>query len=313
MSQPADTFSSYDAVGNREDLANIIYDISPTETPFLSSIPKVSSSATYHEWQTDSLAAAGSNAVIEGDDATTDAQSPTVRIGNYTQISDKVVRTTGTQRAVDTAGRSDDHEYGLMKAGKELKLDMEYALFQNGARVAGNDTTARQLAGLNAWIGTNESKEGTGTAPTGDGTDARGDGTQRAFDEAQLQAVLASCWDNGGNPDTIYVGSFNKQAMSAFTGNATRNIDSADKKLVNTIDIYVGDFFEVAVVPARNMRPRDCFVIDTDHWALAELRSFKEQPLAKTGDSDRTQLLCEYTLESRNEASSGGVFDLTTA
>lgn len=313
MAQPADTFSSYDAIGNREDLSSIIYDISPDETPLLSAIPKVKASATYHEHQKDALAAAGANAVIEGDDATTDAQAPTVRIGNYTQISDKVVRVTGTQEAVDKAGRGSDMAYNLMKAGKELKLDMEYALFQNGARVAGNDSTARQLAGINSWIATNDSFGATGASPTGDGSNARTDGTQRAFTEALLQGTLASCWDSGGNPDTIFVGSFNKQAMSAFTGNATRNVNSADKKLVNAIDIYVGDFQELQVVPARNMRTRDCLVLDTDHWALAELRSFSEKPLAKTGDSERVQLLCEYTLEARNEASSGGVYDLTVS
>jgi len=313
MAQPADTFSSYDAIGNREDLADIIYDISPDETPLLSAIPKVSASATYHEHQKDALAAAGANAVIEGDDATTDAQVPTVRVGNYTQISDKVVRVTGTQEAVNKAGRGSDLAYNLMKAGKELKLDMEYAIFQNGARVAGDDSTARQLAGINSWIATNDDFGGTGASPTGDGTDGRTDGTQRAFAEADLQTVLASCWEQGGNPDTVFVGSFNKQAMSAFTGNATRNIDSADKKLVNAIDIYIGDFGELQVVPARNMRSRDCLVLDTDMWALAELRSFSEKPLAKTGDSERTQLLCEYTLEARNEASSGGVYDLTTS
>jgi len=313
MAQPADTFSSYDAIGNREDLADIIYDISPTETPFLSAIPKVKASATYHEIQTDTLETAAANAVIEGDDATTDARAATTRLGNYTQISDKVVRTTGTQEAVDSAGRGSELSYQIMRAGKELKNDMEYACLQNGARVAGDDSTARQLAGVNAWINTNDDFGGTGASPTGDGTDTRTDGTQRAFDEADLQTVLASCWDAGGNPDTIFVGSFNKQAMSAFTGNATRNIDSADKKLVNAIDIYVGDFGELQVVPARHMRTRDALVLDTSHWALAELRSFQEKELAVTGDSMRKQLLCEYTLESRNEASSGGVYDLTTS
>ena len=144
MAQPADTFSSYDAVGNREDLSDTIWMISPTETPFMSGIDKVPADATFHEWQTDALAAADtSNAVIEGDDATTDAATATTRFGNYTQISDKVPRVTGTQRTVDSAGLGDEFAYQIFKKGQELKRDVESILLDNNARVAGNDTAAR--------------------------------------------------------------------------------------------------------------------------------------------------------------------------
>jgi len=314
MAQPADTFSSYDAVGNREDLADVIYDISPTKTPFMSGIAKIEATATQHEWQTDSLASASaSNAVIEGDDATTDASSASTRVGNYTQISDKVARVTGTQRKVLSAGRGDELDYQILKRSKELKRDMESALLANNAQVAGNDTTARELAGVPAWLATNTDFGATGADPTGDGTDARTDGTQRAFLEEDLKTVLSSIWDNGGEPDTIMVGSFNKQQMSSFSGNATRNVDAADKRLVAAIDVYVSDFGELMVMPNRFMRSRDCLVLEMDMWAMATLRDFEETPLSKTGDSDRVQILSEYTLESRNEAASGGVFDLTTS
>lgn len=314
MAQPTNSFSTYDAVGNREDLSNVIYDISPTETPFISGIASVPGTATLHEWQTDALAAASAgNAVIEGDDATTTASTPTVRLGNRMQISDKVPRVTGTQRAVDSAGRGDDFDYQILKSGMELKRDMEMSLLANNAAVAGNDTTARELAGVEAWIAANDSFGAGGASPTGDGSDARTDGTQRAFLESDLKTVLASCWDAGGSPNQIQVGSFNKQAMSAFSGNATRNTNSADKKLVTAIDVYVSDFGDIQVVANRFSRSRSALVLDTDKWALATLRQFEQTPLAKTGDSDREQLLCEYTLESRNEAASGGVFDLTTS
>lgn len=314
MTQPADTFSSYDAIGNREDLADVIYDISPTDTIFMSSIAKTAASATFHEWQTDTLAAASaSNAVIEGDDATTTAATATVRLGNYTQISDKVPRVTGTQRVVDSAGRGDEFDYQILKAGKELKRDMESALLANNARVAGNDSTARELAGVPAWIATNDNFGAGGASPTGDGTNARTDGTQRAFAESDLKSVIASVWDQGGEPDMILVGSFNKQAMSAFSGNATRTVDASDKRLTTAIDVYVSDFGELMVRPSRFMRSRDCLVLDTSMWAMATLRDFEQNPLAKTGDSDRVQILSEYTLVCRNEKASGGVFDLTTA
>lgn len=315
MSQPTNTYSSYDAIGNREDLSDIIFDITPTETPFLSSIAKRSASSTKVEWQTDALAAASAaNAVIEGDDATTDASTATTRLFNYTQISDKVARVTGTQRAVNSAGRADEMAYQIMKRGSELKRDMESSLLANNAQVAGNDTTARELGGIGSWIATNDDDGGgAGASPTGDGSDARTDGTQRAFAEADLKTVLAACWDAGGEPDTIMLGSFNKQAASAFSGGATRTVEAGEKQLVNAIDIYVGDFGQLAIIPNRFQRARDGLVLQMDMWELATLRDIQTVSLAKTGDTEREQLIVEYSLCSKNEAASGMVADLTTS
>lgn len=314
MTQPTNTFDSYDAIGNREDLANIIDMISPTDTPFLSGIAKIAATATNHEFQTDALAAPSStNAVIEGDDATTEALTPTVRLGNFTQISDKVPRVTGTQNAVDSAGRSDEMAYQIMKKAKELKNDVESSLLASNAKVGGSSSVARECAGIPAWLATNVSVGATGSAATGDGTDTPTNGTQRPFTEVLLQGVLASCWDEGGNPDTIMVGSFNKQAASAFTGNATRNINSGEKKLVTAIDVYVGDFGDLVIIPSRHMRARDALVLEMDKWKFAVLRDFQSSPLAKTGDTEREQMLVEYTLQASNEAASGAVFDLDTA
>ena len=315
MALPTDTFNTFDAIGNREDLSNIIYDISPTETPFMSGISRTPATATLHEWQTDALAAASAtNAVIEGDDATTTAATPSVRLGNRTQISDKVPRVTGTQRVVDSAGRGDELDYQILKAGQELKRDMESSLLANNAAVTGNTTTARELGGIEAWIATNDDFGAGGASPVGaDGTAARTDGTQRAFAEADLKSVLAGCFDSGGNPNMVMVGSFNKQAMSAFSGNATRQTDSSDQKLVTAIKIYVSDFGDLQVMTNRFQRSRSALVLEMDLWAMATLREFEQTPLSKTGDSDRVQLISEYTLEARNEAGSGGVFDLTVS
>lgn len=314
MAQPTNTHSTYDAVGNREDLSDIIYMISPTDTPFLNGIPKIKAKGTYHEWQTDALAAASAtNYVIEGDEATTDAATASVRRGNYTNISDKVPLVSGTQIAVDSAGRANEMAYQLMKRGKELKRDVEANLLANNARVAGNDTTARESAGAEAWLITNTSFGATGANPTGDGTDARTDGTQRAFAESQLREVLREAWAAGGNPSTIMVGAFNKQALSQFSGGSTRMIEADSKKLVNSVDVYVGDFGELVVVPNRFMRSRSALVLDMDMWAFAVLRDFQEKDMAISGDYERKQLLVEYTLECRNEAASGIIADLTTS
>lgn len=318
MATPTSTTSTYDAIGNREDLADVIYDISPMDTPFMSGIAKVSASATNHEWQTDSLEAASNNAVIEGEDATTTAAVPSVRLGNYTQISDKVPRVTRTQRQVQSAGRSDELEYQIMKAGKALKRDMETALLANKAKSVGSESSARELAGIESWIADNVNLGSTGVAPTGDGSDTRTAGSARAFDEAFLKSVLADAWDNGGNPDMIMLGSFNKQAMSSFVGGgasgpAQRTVDGDATRVNTAIDIYVSDFGSLSVLPNRFMVQSSCLVLEMDMWAMASLAEFQETPLAKTGDSDRVQLLSEYTLEARNAKSSGIVADLTTS
>lgn len=316
MALPASTFTSYAAIGQREDLSDIIYNIDPTDTPFFTMAAKATASAVNHEWQTDSLAAAStSNAVLEGDDATTDAATPTVRLGNICQISDKVARVTGTLQAVNKAGRDDELAYQVVKKTKELRRDMESILLSNQAKAAGNATTARALASALAWIGTNTNfGGGSGADPVALlGANTRTDGTQRAFTEAQVKDVLQQCYSSGGDPDVIMVGPFNKQKFSGFTGGATRFDKSEDKKVTAAVDYYISDFGYLKVVPNRFMRARDCLILQKDMWAVAMLRPVSSHELAKTGDSERRQIIAEYTLECRNEKSSGGVFDLTTA
>jgi len=315
MAQPTNTFDTYDAVGIREDLQDVIYSISPTETPFMSAAAREQVKNTFHEWQTDSLAsAATNNAVIEGDEATLDASTATVRIGNYTQIMDKTVVITGTQEAVDKAGRASELAYQIAKKSKELKRDIESTLLTNQVRAAGNATTARTFASIGAWIATNDSLGASGTSPTAaDGSDARNDGTQRALTESMLKEVIKGTWNSGGNPSVIMVGPFNKQKISGFTGGSTRFDASEDKTLYTSIDVYSSDFGDLEVVPNRFSRDRDALVLDMDYWSVGFLRDFTMHELSKTGDSEKRQLLAELTLISRNEGASGGVFDLTTS
>ena len=315
MAQPTNTFDTYDAVGIREDLQDVIYSISPTETPFMSAAAREQVKNTFHEWQTDSLAAAATNnAVIEGDEATLDASTATARIGNYTQIMDKTVVITGTQEAVDKAGRASELAYQIAKKSKELKRDIESTLLTNQARAAGNSSTARTFASIGAWIATNDNFDAGGSSPTAaDGSDARNDGTQRALTEAMLKDVIKGTWNSGGNPSVIMVGPFNKQKISGFTGGSTRFDASEDKTLYTSIDVYSSDFGDLEVVPNRFSRDRDALVLDMDYWSVGFLRDFTMHELSKTGDSEKRQLLAELTLISRNEGASGGVFDLTTS
>lgn len=307
-------FNTYSAVGNREDLSDFITMVSPTQTPFQSGCSRVSATSTKVEWQTDSLAAAsGTNAAVEGDDATATASTATARVFNYTQILTKTPQVTGTQRAVDSAGRADELDYQIMKMTKEIKRDFETSLLANNAQVAGNASTARELGGIETWLATNGSFGTGGSAPTGDGTDTRTDGTNRAITEALLKTVIASCYDAGGEPDTIMVGSFNKQAISEFSGNSTRDITATSKTLVNAVDVYVSDFGRMAIVPNRFQVQESCLVLEMDKFQIADLRPFGRENLAKDGDSDKVQLLMESTLVSLNEEASGILADCTTS
>ena len=313
MAQPTNTFDTYDSVGEREDLSDVIYSISPTDTPFISSAAKTKATAVLHEWQTDALAAAvTNNAVIEGDEATLDAVSPTSRLSNSSQIMDKTVVITGTQEAVDKAGRASELAYQIAKKAKELKRDMEATVTGNIAEVTGGSSTARKMGTLGSWIETND-VFGAGGASGTAGNTARTDGTQRAFTEAQLKSVIKSVWNEGGEPSMIMVGPFNKQKLSGFTGNSTRFDAGADATLYTSVDVYASDFGQLQVVPNRFSRDRDAYVLDMNYFAIAFLRDFSMHELSKTGDSEKRQLLVEATLESRNEKASGLVADLTTS
>jgi len=320
MAIVTNTFTRYSAIGIREDLSNVIYNISPEETPFIANIARENVKNTYFEWQTDALSAASaSNAALEGDDISSfQAVTPTARVGNYTQISTKNVIISGTLEAVDKAGRRSELTYQLAKMGAELKRDMESALLANQAAVAGNTTTARRTAGLPAWLTSNTSFGTGGADPTVGSTPtaARTDGTQRAFTEALLKDVIAEVWTSGGTPKMLMVGAFNKQAASAFSGIATKFRDvpaGQQAQIIGAADVYVSDFGTVNIVPNRFQRARDAFVVDPEYASLAILRPIQQMELAKTGDAEKRLMLVEYGLKVSNQAAHGIVADLTTS
>jgi len=311
------TFTAHSAIGQREDLTDIIYDISPTETPFMSSIGKTKATAVYHEWQTDSLAAATTaNAAIEGADATSATLSPTVRLGNYTQIIQKTVQVSGTLDTVNKAGRKSEKAYQLAKASAELKRDLETILLANQGRSAGSSTIARKLGSILSWIKTNTDVGSGGSDPATIGVSTRTDGTQRTFTEALLKTVVSEVYVSGGSPKILMVGAAGKQKVSSFAGIAAQRYmapGNTPTTIIGAADVYMSDFGTMSVVPNRFMRTRDALVLDPEYAALAYLRPFQTNDLAKTGDSENTQLLAEVTLEVKNEAAHGGIFDLDMA
>lgn len=312
-------FRTYAAIGMREDLSDVIYNISPTDTPFMSTVGKTKATAVYHEWQTDSLAAAAANAAVEGADASTATLSPTTRVGNRTQISQKTIGVTGTLEAVDKAGRKSEKAYQLAKASSEIKRDMEFTFLNNTVQSNGTaGSTARVLGGLQTWLATN-GDFGSGGSAGASGTTARTNGTNRTFTEDILKTVIKEVFESGGSPKILMVTPAHKQTVSAFAGIAAQRYmapSDAPTTIIGAADIYLSDFGSVSVVPNRFMVSGNsandvAFVLDPEYAAVAYLRPFFTNELAKNGDSDRTQLLVEYTLEVKNEAAHGICADLS--
>ena len=315
MAQPTNTFDTYDSVGIREDLSDIIYNISPEETPFMSKSAKKGAKNTFVEWQTDSLRASAANAHIEGDATTAEARAATTRLGNYTQIFKNAVVVSDSDDNVDNAGRAKEIAYQTLKIAKEQKLDIEKALFANNARAAGSSSVARELAGAPAWMTTNTVAGSGGADPTGDGTDARTDGTQAAFSQDNFDTVMQSIWVAGGKPDTVYLSAFQMNVALGFTGNNNQrsSVQAGDERVVKSLAVYVTPWGSVEFMPSRENRSRDVFIMQDDMWEVASLRGTKNVALAKTGDNTTRQVVTELTLCAKNEAANGIIADCTTS
>jgi hypothetical protein len=323
MAVPAGVFKTYEAIGNREDLTDAIYNISPTDTPFLQRVARVKAKARVHEWQTDSLAAAATHAHLEGDDssiANGETSVPTVRLQNKCQIFKKTMQVSGTQEVVDKAGRDSEIAYQLMKRGKEIKRDIEMTLTRNHSSAAGDAGSHRRLGSVESWIETNFTNKSSGSATyvtagyssAVSNTIATVTKTHLgSFSENDLKAVISACWTEGGQPDIILVGPNSKKKISGFTGIAAIQKEAGttakNTRIIGGADVYVSDFGEHRVVPSRFSRDQTVLVLDMDYWAVAQLRGMTKEKLAKTGDSEKWHLVTELTLESRQEKASGKI------
>ena len=325
MAIVSNTFTRYGAKGLREQLSNVIYDISPMETPVLSGASKGSARQTLFEWQVDSLASAvTTNAQLEGDDIDAfPSVVATSRVGNYVQISRKLLILSDTLEEVDKAGRQSELAYQMAKRGREIKRDMEATILSNQGGDAGGTATARQTATLGAWLKSNVDKAAEGDNPTytsGVPSAARTDATAsevRALTETIFKNVIQTSWTSGANVDAMiaFAGPVNKQKISSFSGVVTRNFDIASAKptaVIAAVDVYVSDFGTVRVMPTRHGRERDVYFLDFEYIGIETLRPFKTVKLAKTGDAEKRMLLIEWGLKVKNEAALGLAADLTT-
>ena len=291
------TYQTYDTIGIREDLQDAIYDISPTTTPFMSTIGKTKAKNTYHEWQTDSLADANvDNAQLEGADATSATLTPTTRVGNYTQISDKVIQVSVTDDVVDKAGRSTETAYQLAKASAEIKRDMEKIMLSDQAQDQGTTGTPRKLGGIQSWLTTNVV-----------------DGAGGAFTEDMLKEAVLKAYTEGGEPTMLLVSPAQKQVVSTFTGIAAQRYEapkSSPTTIIGSADVYLSDFGTLQVVPDRFLDDDVALVLDPSMANTAYLRPYKQTKLAKMGDSEKHLLNVEYTLVVKNEAAHAMVNNL---
>ena len=319
MAVTANTNQTYSVSTIREDLAEAMASISPTETIFMSTIGTRNVDNTYFEWSEVDLAAAASNRQIEGDASPANtAPTNAVRKGNYTQISAKVVEVSDTNNAVNGVANAQTVAKQVAYKLSEMKRDMEKMLLDNVAASAGASGTARQTAGLPAFLTSNVARGTGGANGTTSGSGEAGypdaaatDGTLRAITETLLKGVIADCWDAGAEPSVVLCGSSQKQTISTFTGNATRYKEAEDSKLNAAIDVYISDFGELQIVPARHIRSRDVFVLDPSYAKVAYLQTAKQKPLARTGLSERRLISAEYGLEVTSQKAHGVIADVS--
>lgn len=316
MAKRANMFASQEIVGTKENLSDMIYNIDPTETPVVSAIGVGNGGGnTLFDWQTDSLEApSNSNAKIEGEDASASALTPTTRLNNYMQISDKVYGVTGTAEALDSAGRGDELDYQRLKKGVELRKDVEAVLtgiYQ--AKAAGGDSAARKTGNFASYIKTNVVVGSGGTAPTGDGTDVPVP-VASVFSEAALQDSLQEAWQNGARPTQLFMPAALKRVANGFTGRAdtVRTLDT-DAVITANVDIYVSEFGTLNMIPCRDIKSDMILGIDPEFACINYLRQFETNPLAKLGDSEREQMLVEYGLEVKNEKAHFAMYGVTAS
>lgn len=317
---PSNTLTTYGVVGNREDLIDKVFMISPSDTPFTSSIAKTNAEAVYHEWQTDALRAPNAgNAAVEGADASYAAQTPTVRIGNRTQIVQDTFSVSNTQDSVRKAGPKEIARLAAKKS-VELKKDVEAAAMANGTSIAGSSSVARTMRGLAGWIATNYTGGAGGSAPVPSTNTGPVAGTAVAFTETMLKTALMQAYQAGGNVSQVHMRPSDKVLSSAFSGNATRmqEVEGNGKGAIlqAAYAVYASDFGNVAMIPnrvqsAQATPDKAVYCIDPSMWALATLRGFEKTELAQVGDARNWQIVYEGTLEARNEAASAQVRDLT--
>lgn len=323
MAVPSNTVTTIGvgtAGGIREDLEDVIWDVFAEDTYCLTNFDRTSATGTYHEWQLDTLASAGANIAIEGDDFAGAAYTAPTRVGNYVQTARKDFLVSGVMESIKAAGRKSEIARIAMKRMRELKNDIEYSLVRNAASSAGGAGTGRASAGMESWMATNSIESTTTASATTTGFSAGvvaapTDGTTTAaFSETLLKTALNAAWSQGGNASVILTGTSQKAALDAFSGVATKYNEIKGKNqgtLIGAVDAYVSDVGNHMVILHRHVRSSVVLCVDPEYWSVAFLRKPQMETLAKTGDSEKRMIVTDFTLVSRNEKASAKVVALS--
>jgi hypothetical protein len=320
MAAPTNTATTLSQAGNREDLTDILERVAPEETPFTSNIGAgQKAKAVYHEWQTETLATpSAANQTLEGDDTTAYTENVTSRVGNHTEINKKAFVISGTQEVVDKAGRKSEIARHRTLLGIEVKRDFEMSCLSENASRAQSGSTPRRVGGIRSWLETNTDR-GVGGADggfSGTTTSAPTTGTNRAFTEALLKTVMQSIFNESGSSKQrqMYMSAAHKQTFSAFTGISEIRSDVGGRKqatVYGAADVYISDFGALVAIPVAYGLTEDVLIIDPEYLGVSTLRPMKEEKLSKTGDNEKRHILCEKTLEVRNEKALGVIADLS--
>ena len=313
MSVPSNSLQTYQSNNNAENVTEIVFNISPIDTPGLTLAKKTTAEATYTEWPIESLSAVDSaNANVEGDDASIDASTTPTRVGNYCQLMDKTASVTTTQQAIRKYGVKNEMAKQMAKKAKELKRDMETTLFLNQARVVGDASTAQKMRSMGSWLTTNTSRGASGA--NGSASAAATDGTQRTFTESLFRALLVTAITNADDlPSVVMAGPANRANLSSqLSGNSTRFYELKDGELNASISVYRSDYGPLKLVMNRFQRARDMWFLNPDYLGIRTLEPMQTIDLARTGLTEKKQLWTNWTLEVSNEAAHAVLADLNT-
>ena len=311
MAKVTNAFDTYSATADKEQLSDVIYNISPQQTPFMSSIGKNTIKNVVFDWQTEALPTPSGSGQLEGFELSRSAATATTRVSNVAMISSRDATVTGSQNASDPAGKRSEMAHQLAIMSKAIKRDMETALCQKGAKTTGNATTARVTGGFESWMTSNVSR-GSGGSGSGAGA-APTDGTQRDLTETLLKAVLQSCFTNGGEPSMAICGPVNKQKISGFTGRSQARQFVDANTVEASVSIYASDFGELKIVPSNLSRERSLLLVDPEFAKVSFLRDFQTVDISTIGDAETKMIVVEYGLEMSNEAAHGIVADLNVS
>jgi len=313
MAKVQNSFTTYSAKGNREDLSNAIYNIDPFDTPIMSMAGRRNVKNRTFDWQSENLPNADpNNAQFEGFELSRAAGTPTIRLNNVCQISSRDATVSGSQEASDAAGKRSEMAHQMALKSKVLKSDMEVIMCSLQARVDGDDATPRKTESIPHWIARAIDRNGVqgaavqgytaaGLPTTSTGTyTAAGGGNQVNFTELMLGNALEGAYNAGAKPDTLILSTGVRRTVSTFEGRSSTQVLVGKTEVVATVDVIATDFGRIKVMPSRWVPADIGLLLDKQFLSVAFFRNFRQYQIAKIGDAETRMILAEWGIEMKN-------------